>query len=162
MKVVVPYTELHPDLPRVLRQDHIDARYVRMEDDLHYWRLLRELWWEGQSFIVVEHDILPWPGALQGLWECPEPWCAYPYYLSHDPRPTPALGCAKFGAALMADAPGMWDRLAEGRDFRCQGDPRHWWGLDGRIGLVLGEMGARSWIHRHEPPVLHLNRKRFP
>lgn len=157
MKVIVPYTDIVPGLELALLMDRVPALYVRMEDDLNYWYVLRELWQERETFILVEHDVIPWPGALKLLWDCPEPWCANPYKLAHDNGFTTALGCTKFDKSLMEKVPELWDRLAEGIDFRCQGDPRHWYGLDGRLGLVLSSTVGMAWPHRHEPPVTHLN-----
>ncbi len=148
-------------LQLALEMDGIAADYVEMGDEFAYWRLLRGLWEAGEGFVVVEHDVLPWPGALRQLWDCPEMWCAFPYRLSHDPGFSTALGCTKFSAKLLERTPGAMDVLAEGRYGHSVGDRRHWWGLDGRLSLVLTNLVGLGWPHRHEPPVSHLNERRF-
>lgn len=163
MNVVVPYAEGAPFLDAVrlsLHAQGIRARYVAMRDDLAYWRLLRSLWARRRSFLIVEHDVVPWPGALGQLWDCPRAWCAFPYRLSHDASAT-ALGCTKFGAELMRAVPDALDRLGLGIDFSTLEDPRHWSGLDGRLSLVFSATRGWGWPHRHEPPVTHLNPIRF-
>lgn len=159
MKVVVPYTNLLPAVELALAADWITPDKYFMENDFSYFDLLSRLWGEEETFVIVEHDVVPWPGAIAEILSCSESWCAFPYRLSFSPGYTPALGCTKFSAEIQKQTPGAWERLAEGLDFSCQEDPRHWLGLDGRIGLVLGSMIGKAWPHRHEPPVTHLNAK---
>jgi hypothetical protein len=48
-----------------------------MTDDFSYGRYFRERWDEGKTFINVEHDTAFWPGALEEIWDCPEPLCIF-------------------------------------------------------------------------------------
>lgn len=113
---------------------------TKLDQEFAYWRLLRELWEEGKPFILVEHDILPWPGALKGMWECPEPWCAHRYtvlgsYCAY-------LGCTKFDPARLGACP-------------LPDEPTEWQKLDMLIVRELAKREHRG--HVHDPPVCHLN-----
>lgn len=139
MNVIVPYAKLNKWIPLCLKAEGVEARYVQMEDDEHYSRLLGELWAKGETFIFLEHDVLPWPGALSQLWNCPEPYCAFPYQLSGCIGL--AMGCNKFSAKLISShafvKPCTWDVL------------------DGKVKHSL------PYPHMHFPPVLHLNQERL-
>ena len=79
-QVVVPFTNLAPETRAALKADGIEARYVDVSaDHRDYWRLLSDIWAARQTTVIVEHDIVPWPGAVQALWDCRCDWGAYPY-----------------------------------------------------------------------------------
>lgn len=139
MNVVVPYTHLNEWLPVCLKADGVDATYIQMLDEGHYSRLLADLWRAGGSFILLEHDVLPWPGALRQLWDCPENYCAFPYRLSGCVGL--AMGCNKFSTNLLKAYPYTFDAP--------------WNILDGKVKHLL------PYPHMHLPPVLHLNRERL-
>lgn len=106
-------------------------------DPFDYGSHFSDLWNEGKPFIVVEHDIVPWPGALKELWECDQPWCGYPF-----PQPDHNLangfGVAKYRPR--GSAPEEWPET-------------EWRYLDGAVVPVLHERIGR--IHLHGPPVAH-------
>lgn len=89
--IVVPFANdasdpgVHKAMRLNLELQGLRPRYERMNGALDaeyaYDRLIRRLWSEGQPFVLVEHDILPWPGAVQQLWECDRPWCAFQYLI---------------------------------------------------------------------------------
>lgn len=119
--------------------------------DTTYTRLLDRLWAAGEPFAVVEHDIVPHPGALAELLGCPRPWCAFSYQLGSITHA--GLGCARFSASLLADVPDAAERTwAEWNDVH---PPGHWCSLDDRLGRIL--RGAGFEPHVHEPAVTHLN-----
>jgi hypothetical protein len=121
------------------------------ESQTSYTRLLERLWAAGKPFAVVEHDIVPHPGALAGLAACPEPWCAFPYQLGGIMHA--GLGCARFSASLLAAAPGAVERTwAESTDVH---PPGFWCALDDRLSRSLRREGYAR--HVHGPPVAHLN-----
>ena len=66
-----------------------------------YWQLLTKLWADGESFILLEHDVTPWPNSLQLLWDCPEGWCVHEYPHGEPPQLIWALGACKFSAEFM-------------------------------------------------------------
>jgi hypothetical protein len=105
VRLVCPYTELHPATERALRP--LGAEFVDVGDSEYaYWRLLKRLWAEREPFTLVEHDVEPTATQLRWLWDCPEPVCSYEY-LYRGQSPVSALGCTKFGAGAL-ERPMTW------------------------------------------------------
>jgi hypothetical protein len=133
-----------------LRQDGIQPQLHFLGQDDSYYHLLAGLWRKRRGFVLVEHDIVVWPGAIQQLEECPEPWCLYPYYASvgwcRD-----ALGCTKFSASLLKQYP---DCLTEPFPTCCN-HTKYWCGLDRLIAHRLKGYGLEP--HLHSPAVVNLN-----
>lgn len=119
--------------------------------DTAYTELLAHGWRLGEAFIIVEQDIVPWPGALAELEACPEPFCAFEYaYLGGTHA---GLGCCRFSAALLAAVPDAVEQtLAEENDVHPRG---HWCNLDDRLTRVLARRGYGK--HVHSPAVGHLS-----
>lgn len=145
MNVVVPYTNLPPLLPWLLQSYGIEPRLVDLRGGDHtYWSLLRSLWEARETVVVVEHDILPWPGAIEELSTCPGIWCAN----SYDQRGIGifhSFGCVKFSKALMEQTPTIWDEIQD----------RYWSKLDAQFEFLTYQQGIRP--HHHRPPVIHLH-----
>jgi hypothetical protein len=149
--VVVPFTNdandpmIHRAMRLNLEMQGLRPRYERLngtiEEEYAYDRLFRRLWAEGQPFILVEHDVLPWPGAVQALWACERPWCGFQYLIMGEMRVQ--LGCVKFDPARLGACP------------LPDGELVSWNGMDWRIIRALAERDASG--HLHEPPVSHLN-----
>lgn len=119
--------------------------------DTGYTMLLAALWRDGEAFTIVEHDIIPHPGAPAELEACPEPWCAFGYRYQHGTHA--GLGCARFSARLLAAVPDAVEQtLAESDEVHPAG---HWCNLDDRLCRVLARYGFAS--HRHSPEVGHLS-----
>jgi hypothetical protein len=147
--VVVPYANadsdplIHKAMRLNLRMQGLEPRFERMDGALDgeyaYDRLFRSLWAEGEPFIVVEHDVLPWPGALQQLWQCDCAWGAFQYFIFGELRVQ--LGCAKFDPSRLGDCP--LDELVP------------WQRLDWAVMTALVERGHSG--HLHTPAVTHLN-----
>lgn len=144
--IVVPYTPVNGttailDTVKLnLGIQGLRPRMVKLERDFSYDQLFRELWATGQPFILVEHDIVPWPGAVQQLWTCPEPWCGFPYYVFGELRSY--LGCTKFDPTRLGACPLPEDLTA-------------WQLMDKAIERALV---ARTFTgHLHQPAVSHLN-----
>lgn len=147
--VFVPYSKLERATRLALSFDK--PRYFPTPGERGYVDFIVERWAEGSGFIVVEHDAVPWPGAVRKLRECPEPWCAYGHTEAVDFSPgtgyETSLHCAKFGADLIARAPDL--PAALGLDV-------NWRNLATRITEYLH---ARSiFAHQHYPPILNLGR----
>ena len=145
MRVVVPYySEDSPEFIACklnLISQGIDARYVNVSGDVYnYDKLFRELWNAGKTFIIVESDIIPWPGALQQLWECECIWGAYSYFVFGQLRVQ--FGCTKFNPKELGELP-----LSE--------TAIHWSRLDWEVISTL----SKRWHagHLHNPAVSHLN-----
>lgn len=159
LKVVCPYTNLQFATEFLLRLEEPDTEFVDIShSDGAYFDLVEKLWGLKETFIIVEHDIVIWPGALHEIWECQEPLCAYqaPYNI------TPVggrrglsygLGCLKWHQSLQEDFPNLvndWPR-----------NDRHWTRIDQVIVKKIAELNNDT-IHYHWPAIGHLNRSKFP
>ncbi len=143
MIVRVPYTEVQP-ATRIALQPYTVQWHEIETDYAQYWR---DQWTYGQPFINVEHDVVPWPGALEGLWSCIGAWCAYAYHHGEQ-HPTsgaghPPAGCVKIGRGLIEATPSLWD------------DADGWLDMDGR--LARGARAAGIEVCQHFPPVVNAN-----
>lgn len=153
MRVVVPWATQFPEVRTALEADGRQAEYVNVgKSPTAYHELLLDIWHQGQGFIVVEQDIVVYPGALADMEACAKPWCGHPYWLGTVFGAY--LGCTKFSDELVRDNPGVMDALDTLRD---DGTNRRYWGrLDTRLGQVLNDQVGIS-IHNHWPAVVHLN-----
>jgi|ERR1035438_1681329 hypothetical protein len=157
MKVVVPFATRGQAwalqaVRLALAQDGVEASFEHMTDDGSYFRLMSGLWEKGESFAVVEHDIVVWPGGMQELASCPEPWCSMPYYCSvgwiED-----GLGCTKFSEEIIRRAPRMFKEPFPD----CCAHTSNYCGLDRLIAHRFEQIGIRP--HVHSPGVVNLNER---
>lgn len=139
-RIICPYTKIQPATRDALK--NYSVHYMEMDNGIDYWRLLKQLWETGKEVIIVEHDVIPWPGALEALVECEEEWCGYGYPTSIN---YVALGCCKLGAGLMKKTAGLWDKMLL----------RNWRNCDGHLGNSLAAMGIHP--HEHSPAVINAN-----
>ena len=77
----MPFTKLHPVTKQVLDNYGLNVEYVHLEGDDGYRQLLKRLWDERKDVVIVEQDIIPWPGAIEELVACPCTWGTYSYVL---------------------------------------------------------------------------------
>jgi hypothetical protein len=124
----------------------LEVAEVVMNDRLHYGRMFTEQWQSRHGFILVEHDVVPWPGALSELDACQEELCAFEYpagTVIEEPRSgwCVSLGCTKFATSLV-------QRVEYGLDWQNRG----WDELD---GAVFGTLQGKAETHIHRPPVAH-------
>lgn len=122
-----------------------DIEYREMKAPHDYGDMLAELWDKGRSFINLEHDVAPWPGALTEMWNCRQSWCAMPLMVHQCINET-NFGCVKFGAEFIKAFPNIWKEYPRNEIF-------DWKSLDS----WLYQQVAPARHHRHGPPVLHLN-----
>jgi hypothetical protein len=115
-----------------------------------YHDLLARLWREGRTLVVVEHDIVVYPGAIGAMLDCPEPWCVTVYRVNaeYDGH----LGCVRFSERLLAEVP---DAMDEAGRLTYGPPPRYWGWVDGRLAQILDRHGYHK--HRHWPAVTHLH-----
>ena len=154
MEVIVPVVVLMPETARALAATGWPVRVVDVSgDDQAYGRLLRDTWRRGQTFIVVEQDIVVRPDTLDQLAACPGPLCAFPYDQSGvgTGAPGTGLGCTKFGAELIARMGDPWPVILARSDL--QHPPGHWCRLDLWTRQALTRAGWGE--HRHGPAVGH-------
>jgi hypothetical protein len=155
--VVVPYAHgpytagLHPEVVAALEADGYAPETVDVSgSETAYHDLLAGLWREGRTLIVVEHDVVVYPGALAAMLACPEPWCVTPYRVNGEYEGY--LGCVRFSARLLAEVPDAMDAAGQ---LTYGPPPRYWGWIDNRLAQVLGEHGYSK--HRHWPAVKHLH-----
>lgn len=147
MKLVVAFCQLHPKTAQAaLAELKADAQIVWADtsgSDTAYFEAIERHWAEGQTFVLLEQDKLPVPGALRALHDCPASWCTYPVPMAHNGQPCDfvSLSCTKFSAELMAAVPDLMDRVAK---LNMGRGPKHWDRLDMSMALectkALGRM----------------------
>ena len=147
IKVIIPHAKygLQHLVAVALQYDCVEPVFHHCVENDSYYRLLLNLWHEGETFILVEHDIIPWPGAITELANCSGSWCVFPYNVHTDG----SLGCTKFHGELLRKHPDALDEPFY-RDF-----DKHWACLDGYVGDKMIEFGIKA--HVHKPNVAHLH-----
>ena len=151
-RIVVPYTRIHPEV-RTALPPTTDWRDVSADDEAYY-RLLCELWTARESFILVEHDIVPTLTMLSELVSCASPWCACGYAFENLGL-IYGLGCTKISGELMAQVPNAMELVAlETSDDHPN---RHWCRLDDNLKAVMGRRGIHA---HHHGTVRHLSTAR--
>lgn len=146
MVVVVPYvSEMLHWATRVYLRKFEPTERVRLVDKANgYIKLMIRLWEEGNAFIIVEQDVVPWWGAIPQLKDCPEDWCAFGYEDEELGNGSAGFGCIKFGEKLIKELPTVWQ---DKQDFR-------WRNID---TYFFGYAMERGWkVHQHYPSVIHL------
>jgi hypothetical protein len=142
-RVVVPYTEsMHPLVTQLLQRYGIKADYQRVDGDDGYRLLMQQLWKDGQTVIVIEHDIIPWPGAIEELLLCQCHWGTYSYHINGGVGVSHMLGCAKLTAEVMEALPNVWSEWT------------HWSMVDRKLFFAAQGIGLEPHLHR--PAVIHL------
>jgi len=138
MRVICPYTRISPATREALDSSGYawEPHDVSGSDDA-YWGVLAGLWAAGEDFAVVEHDIIPAPGALASFEACAHGWCSCPYpYLAGTYA---GLGCTRFRAGLIARQPDLMDVVATMSNDSHP--PKSWCTLDAWIQVVLRQRG---------------------
>lgn len=155
MYVYVPYAgnvRKHTWLALQATVKEHDLFLVDVSSDEHaYYRLWRRLWDKGDTFCVVEHDIVVRADTFQKFDECANRWCCAPYpYLRGDAYP--GLGCVRVRADLMRAFPDLIDDA--GKHAFGSHEPKHWCTLDAAIGRELTARGILKCCHQR---VAHLS-----
>lgn len=114
--------------------------------DFSYASVLTGVWQVQSEFINLEHDVAPWPGALDQLHDCPEPFCFFQYPFWPAYHLGTGIGCMKFGQAVLDAIPESWENWGN----------LSWWDLDGAV--VADVLGSGFKAHQHGPPVAHVRR----
>jgi hypothetical protein len=149
LRVVVSAANKDCPAHLALNAEGVDHDVVGHE--LSYAEQLAAWWRDGEGFVLVEHDVAPWPGAIGQLIGCPRDWCAYrfPKY-QHLIR---SLGCVKFSTRLVRiypDLPYRWEGLA----FNEFEGPM----LSAIADVLRAESPDRKPVCEHSPPVAHVHR----
>lgn len=144
IKIFIPYTKIQPATLISL----IGYKYtpVKVEGDFGYSNYFKDRWNEGETFINLEHDIVPYPGAISAIWDCPLEWCVYDYHLPNhwnrnleDEVNGIPLGCMKISAEMIKKTARMWDK------------PIIW----NKCDQHLTRCGLQ--VHQHYPSVVNAN-----
>lgn len=157
MGVVVPFAVGQsswalPSVQLALKQDGVQATFVQMVDDESYYKLLVNEWNRDDDLIVIEHDIVVWPGAIQELLNCKEVYCTLPYYCSVG-WIIDGLGCTKFSRDLKNRYPYFLRKPFP----PCCSHTTYYCGLDRLIAHKMESLGIKP--HIHAPGVVNLNSK---
>jgi hypothetical protein len=145
MRIVYPYVTVFPEAVAALDGWTVEMVDVS-SDDQAYYRLMADLWRSGDDFTVVEQDIVLAPGALQGLVECPQPWCGCPYWQWHSGWGV-WHGAVRYRADLALKLPEIPDLIQW----------RHWGALDSAWINHLRLLGYPE-AHWHWPAAKHLTK----
>lgn len=158
MRVVVPYTDLHPRVVPAIEAQGYHAETWRMVNEVHYPHLLRELFASGEDFCLIEHDVESRPGFLESLEECPAPWCfnAYDFTIPYDeavcndgPISVLADHFSPLGHTRFRGGVGkVIAQTLDSPDFLSS-----WISRDTRVSAALVAAGYRA--HRHKGKALH-------
>ena len=157
----VPFTEINQQVVDSAPADAIWVDVSAHKDA--YWEALRDIWDRGETFAIIEHDVICPPGIAE-LFDACECWWATHSYLQichEECREAWAnqLGCTRFRAELIAACPDALSSIPEGR--------RNWHNLcdeiaGNKIGgvdqptLRPGSLRAANFSHHwHEPHVSH-------
>lgn len=128
-----------------LRQEGIPFR-VYLDDEVEMWQGLAQIWQKGSGFIHLEHDNVPWPGALDALCRCRvADWCGYWYPLGGPGHLAPGIGCFKVSTSLVRAHPDLWLQWAQ----------TPWHGLDAAVSAALAFVTGWDEYHLHWPAVAH-------
>jgi hypothetical protein len=136
----VPYVNVHP---ATVAGAPADAVWVDVSSSSDaYFGALYGWWARGETFAIIEHDIVCRPDVVQGFEDCPEPWCVYGYNDICCPGCMEAwaneLGCTRFRRELISAVPDAvssiptegwdWHNLCDGLGsrLRAAGFTHHW------------------------------------
>lgn len=155
----IPFTAVHP---LTVEAAPPDAIWVDVSSSVNaYYGALLDIWARGETFAVLEHDVVCRPDVIREFEECPEPWCTYGYHdICHpDPwidedgmrRPScmeawrNALGCTRFRRELIKQVP---DALAA--------MPEQYWDWHNTCDGLGAALRAAGFTHHwHRPMVRH-------
>ena len=143
-KTIVPYTKLHPLVKEVILQSAYKPQFIQMTDDDAYWRMFCDIWEKRTPVLIIEHDIIPWPGAVQEIINCPCHWCSNTYKMRGGFGINHAFGFTKFDEKFMEDLPDVWTQV----------ESTNWKHLDAQLCEIAKREGLTP--HPHRPPVTHL------
>lgn len=142
----VPYTAVHPLTASTAPPD---ATWVDVScSPVAYWAALRAIWARGETFALLEHDVVCRSEVTAELDACSEPWCVFPYDFCHvECREAwrNMLGCTRFRAEMIAAVPDAVSLIPA--------DNRDWHNMCDGLGANLRAAGFTH--HWHGPPVEH-------
>lgn len=156
-QVIVPFVHgmLHEGTVDVLERSGVQFALYQIDpaDEFAYANLFATAWSRGETFVILEHDVLPTVEQLWAIVGCDHDWCSYPY----DDDITlagPMFGLVRFHRRLMErfeHLPGSALHIGTGHPH-----PVYWWNVDNRVAR---DLNIRHVTHTfHLPPVRHDHR----
>lgn len=144
----VPYTGVQPGVVEAAPAGTI---WVEVStSDVAYHEALSRIWAQGETFAVLEHDIICRPDIVHAFEDCPELWCTYGYEEMCHPQCREAwanaLGCTRFRSELMGAVPDALSSIPPG-------PLTDWHNVCDGLGNNLRAAGFTH--HWHEPHVTH-------
>lgn len=142
---------LHPLTRRLA--DEEGARFAEVHGLSGYADFLAERWRDGVAFVNWEQDVVPWPGAVDELRACSEPWCGFAYkpYQVVGENASAYLGLVRFSAPFIAATPGVF----EPGPHWTAAQPRTWQHCDGHLWNRCAERPEAPRFHQHFPAVVN-------
>ena len=143
----VQYTAVHP---LTVASTPKDAVWIDVSAHPHaYWAALRDIWAQGETFALIEHDIVCRPDAVEAFEACREPWCVFKRDDFCHPECQEAwanqLSLTRLRAEIIEAVPDALSSIPDaGRD---------WHNLCDRLGDRLRDAGFTH--HWHAPEVHH-------
>ena len=163
MKLVVPHTGVRPTTQLYLDQLEVldpvvqEVEYKDVSSDhWAYTRVLEQEWQQRESFVLMEHDTIPWPGAITQIWRCPYDWCFYGYTPDIDlvENGCAPFGLVKIGAPIIKTFPEVWSKMREyyDEDYELAWMYHDIWMFDYIVNKLKGPKP-----HQHYPSVFNAN-----
>lgn len=143
-RIAVPFAQLRAETVVALHSQEVT--YAPMTTDQSYYELLRDLWHEGKSFVIVEHDIVITPDTIPELAVCENEWCAMAFPYRGEEKAW-SLACAKFSASLIARFPDLMEEVGGMSDAKHP--PGHWCRMDAWIWQALTKRGISRCEHQN-------------
>lgn len=113
----VPFTEINQQVVDSAPADAIWVDVSAHKDA--YWEALRDIWDRGETFAIIEHDVLFRPDVAEQFEACPEPWCSFGYdnicHIECQEAWANQLGLTRFRAELIAACPDALSSIPEDR-----------------------------------------------
>ena len=155
-RVVVPYVlgMVRDETIAELDRQWAGVLPVRIDpaDDYAYGELVADLWAQASTLVICEQDVVPPPGSIAALIDCPQQWCVHEMPFEGR-RLAPTLCLAKFAGSLMAARPRLARQaLSKHTGQRCR---THWRAVDITLQNALHHAGVQ--VHVHQPPIVHLH-----
>lgn len=139
--IYIPALDYNCPAALALKQEKIKYNIEIMKNDFSYGKFMKRLWQKNKGFILLEHDIVPWPEALTNLMYCNHPWCHYKYGIDGS-----TLGCIKFSDYIVQNTQDL--PLTE------EWKNKHWSILVDYVVFPLREKYGLP--HAHYPALAHV------
>lgn len=155
--VIVPFVEdmLHEDTLAAVQASGVQYSLWQIDptDEHAYPRLFATLWERAETFVILEHDVVPTVEQLWTIIGCDHDWCSFPYG-DYNQHVGPVFGLVRFDRRIMEAHPHLPKSAVHvGSDHPR---PVYWWNVDNRVAR---DLQIRHVPHVfHTPPVLHDHR----